>query len=273
MSVPLSAFRFVSVLRAGLGLVAVAGSAHAAAPAGDVNVVVDMTEAGRQIAAPTSEHPAFYLPLVIGYREEGEKAAGNHAPPQEEVLKVFAEELAQHGYRVMNVHRGAPTLLLVFSWGVWNPVTVQLEEGGSSVALNAPELSLLVAGNTVKNLPIMPRWMTNIDREELRSDLKEDRFFAIVTAFKWTDQRPHQHVLLWTAKMSIPSRGLAFDQVLPALIATGGPFFGRETTKRQQVTVPLLREGRVNLGELQVKGIVSPDEMPAAAKQPKEKQP
>ncbi len=268
-------FPSISILLAGLAL---AGAARATGPTARVNVVVDMTEAGRQVAAPTPEHPVFYVPLVIGYREQGAPVAGNRTPPEETVLKTFAEALAQRGYRVVGPHTPDPTVLLVFCWGTWNPVMAPLNEEEATaespdVALNAHDLSLLIAGNTARKLARIPDWMMNVERDELLSDLKEDHFFALVAALKWTNERPHPRVLLWTAKMSVDARSLAFDETLPALIKAGAPLFGHETLKRQRVTVPLLPEGRVNLGEMQVQGVVSPDELPATAKQPKEKQP
>jgi hypothetical protein len=45
----------------------------------DVNVVVDMTDAGRKVAPPTKEKPAFYFPVLAGYREAGSLVAGFYA--------------------------------------------------------------------------------------------------------------------------------------------------------------------------------------------------
>jgi hypothetical protein len=47
----------------------------------DVNVVVDLTEAGRTVAPPTKEKPAFYYPVLAGYRESGSLVAGETSPP------------------------------------------------------------------------------------------------------------------------------------------------------------------------------------------------
>ena len=61
-------------------------------------------------------------------------------------------------------------------------------------------------------------------------------------------------------------------EVFPALIKSGGPFFGRETLERQLVTVPLLREGHVELGELRNKGVVEDPPAPVKTKSaPEEK--
>jgi len=267
-----------TVIRVFLVLLTVEGLRVFARPAGeDVNVVVDMTEAGRKFAAPSPAHPVFYLPIVIGYREEGQSVAGEKPPPPaEKILPFFATALARQGYRVVGSTRDKPALVLVFAWGSWNPVMVDLPsdltspDAGSppsadlqdpAVSLNGGDMLGLVAGNTVRNLPWMPDSMINIDRDEIRADVKEPRYFAIVAAFEWTTGRPHKRLLLWTAKMSVRSTGVWLAEVLPTMIESGGSFFGHETTRRQTVTVPLAPEGNVKLGELHIEG-VGEDKLP-----------
>jgi hypothetical protein len=248
-------------------------------------VVVDVSEAGKKVAPPSPEHPAFYVPLVIGYREEGGVFAGEKAPPpQDVVLRHFAKTLAQQGYRVVGPDTGEPTLLLVFSWGSWNPLqdTMPIEASPDEAEPNVPppgpgeltrtlpssngrNMLALVAGNTVKNIPWMPSNMTNTELENVRSDVADNRYFAVVAAFDWAAAQEKKRVILWSAKMSIRSTGVWLDEILPSMIASGGPFFGRETRERQEVTVPLMRDGKVELGELQSKGVVGEPTTPAAA--------
>jgi hypothetical protein len=56
----------------------------------DVNVVVDMTDEGKKVAPPTKEKPAFYFPVVAGYREEGAIVAGEKKPPANPVAHLLA---------------------------------------------------------------------------------------------------------------------------------------------------------------------------------------
>jgi hypothetical protein len=270
-------------LRRWTGLLAVLAFAawplRAASEEGDVAVVVDFTEAGRKIVRPTSEHPAYYVPLVVGYRSEGGQIAGQHAPPSNDaVAHQLAKALARQGYRVVGRGTGEPSLLLAFSWGTWNPQvdTDAVEDprdadepqGSSGEGLlkrkipskAADDMVALVAGNTLKKLPPMPDYMTDVKRDAIREDIAESRYFVVVAAFDWAAAKEHKRVMLWSAKMSIRSTGTWFDEVFPALIASGGPFFGRETRERQEVTVPLAREGHVELGELENKGVVPPVE-------------
>ena len=265
---------------------------------GEVAVVVDMTDAGRKIAPPTPGHPAFYVPVVVGYRSEGGQLAGEKAPPApERVMRQLGMTLAEQGYRVVGARTGEPTVLLLFAWGSWNPQIdkVPMEEdpdpsqnpetpaplptgsGGVERALpsrNATDMLKLVAGNTINRLPVMPSYMTDFDRDAIRSDATENRYFVAIVAFDWASIKQHKRVMLWSAKMSIRATGSWFDEVFPALIKSGGPFFGRETLQRQLVSAPLLREGRVELGELQSKGVVEDSAVPVKTKSaPDEKKP
>jgi hypothetical protein len=258
-------------------LVASALPLLAASDQGRAVVVVDLTEAGRKIARPTPEHPAFYVPLVVGYRSEGGQVAGEHPPPLNDVVaRQLGKTLAQEGYRVVGPGTGEPSLLLVFSWGTWNPqVDLQavddpresddpVPSSGQGLLQKkipskaADDMLALVAGNTLKNLPSVPDYMTDTKRDAIREDMGEGRYFVVVAAFDWAAAKAHRRVMLWSAKMSIRSTGTWFDEVFPALIASGGPFFGRETHERQDVTVPLAPEGQVELGELKTKEIVVP---------------
>lgn len=266
---------------------ALAARVDAAPKEGDVIVVVDVSEAGKKVAPPSPEHPAFYVPLVIGYREEGGVLGGEKAPPPKDVvLRHFAKTLAEQGYRVVAPGTGEPTLLLVFSWGSWNPLhdTMPIEASPDETESNLPppgpgeltrtlpstngrNMLALVAGNTVKNIPWMPSNMTNTELENVTSDAADNRYFAVVAAFDWAAAQEKKRVILWSAKMSIRSTGVWLDEILPAMIASGGPFFGRETLERQQVAVPLVRDGKVELGELQNKGVVG-EPTPSAAGEP-----
>ena len=93
----------------------------------DVNVVVDLTDAGRKIAPPTKEKPAFYYPVLAGYREAGSLVAGEKTPPPNNVAKLLAKALAAQHYYVMGAKTPAPTLILVFHWGYMNP---QIDDTG-----------------------------------------------------------------------------------------------------------------------------------------------
>lgn len=239
-----------------------------------VNVVVDMTPEGQKAAHPTPDHPAYYYPVVGGYKQEGQAIAGDKPPNQSELLHLAALELAKQGYLV--VHPGKtppPDILLVFHWGPINPETLDLNDvfgGGTAdtgadaigggpaaafaaqsanspanslITFNSKEMLSILAGNTLNNINDPSGVQAMIEASQ------EDRYFIVITAYDYpATMRQKKAVPLWQAKMSIPSAGVAFDDVTPALIAAGGPLFGRETTLPQQITFPITPQGHVIVG-------------------------
>lgn len=226
----------------------------------DVNVVVDMTEAGRKVAPPTKEKPAFYFPVLAGYREAGSLVAGEKTPPQNNVAKLLAKALAAQHYYVMGTTTPVPTVILVFHWGYMNP---QIDDTGDDenpqqIFWNQKEMLALVAGNTVKNVGAF-----GSDRDDILQNMRDDRYFVIVSAYDFEAGREKKKVLLWQAKMSTPSNRVSLAEVIPSMITAGGPRFGRETRLPESVTAPLAKEGKVDIGT----AVVVPD-APDKAKPP-----
>ena len=234
---------FVAVLLLG------PSSAFAAEKACEVNVNVEVTEAGRKFTLPTPAKPAYYFPITGGFREEGAVKAGEKPPPRLMVLQQLAKTLAQQGYLVVGPKTPPPTVLLVFYWGSMNP---QIDEFGDldepqKVFYNQREMVALVGGHTLNNLDL------DSEREAVMQGAEDDRYFVIVSAFDFDAAQKKQKVLLWRAKMSTDSGRVTMEDVVASLITAGGPHFGRETLRPAWETTPLENRGKVNLGELQVK--------------------
>lgn len=231
----------------------------------DVNVVVDMTEAGRKTTPPTKEKPAFYYPVLAGYREAGSLVAGEKSPPPNSVAKLLAKALAAQNYYVYGPGKTpAPTYLLVFHWGYMNPQiddTSGDPDNPQTVFWNQKEMLALVAGNTIQNLSSF-----GFEREDVLQAARDDRYFVIVSAYDFKAATEKKKVLLWQAKMSTPSNRVSLAEVIPSMITAGGPHFGRETKKPESVAAPLAKEGKVDVGT----PVVVPDAAkPAAPVTPK----
>lgn len=211
----------------------------------DVNVVVDMTEAGRKITPPTKESPAFYYPVLAGYRESGSLVAGETSPPPTPVAKLLAKALAAQHYYVVGTKTPAPTLLLVFHWGYMNPQIDDIgdNENPQQLFWNQREMLALVAGNTLGNVGPF-----GFQRDDILQASREDRYFVIVSAYDFEAAKTKKKVLLWQTKMSTPSNRVSLAEVIPGMITAGGPRFGRETKLPESVTAPLAKEGKVEIG-------------------------
>ncbi len=211
----------------------------------NVNVVVDMTDEGKKFAPPTKEKPAFYFPVVAGYREEGALVAGEKKPPTNPVAHLLAKALAAQNYYVVGTKTPAPTLLLVFHWGYMNP---QIDENPDpdnpqKTFWNQREMLALVAGNTLKNVG-----QFGFEREDILQAAQDERYFVIVSAYDFKAATEKKKVLLWRAKMSTPSNRVSLAEVLPSMITAGGPRFGRETKLPESVTAAIAKEGKVEIG-------------------------
>jgi len=68
---------------------------------------------------------------------------------------------------------------------------------------------------------------------------------------------------LWAARASTLSvRAKSLAEILPALADTTAPLFGRETIPPQRAYVPIIREGKVDLGPLTVRPDPSKEAVP-----------
>lgn len=210
---------------------------------------------GRNQTSPDALHPTYYFPLVLGYKEMGAVIAGEKVPEKNVVLHTLAVELAKQHYLIMN-DQHPPEQLLVFWWGSMNP---QIEDFGSNdpaaqVFFNEREMLALVGA--YKSTGIAPS-----QANDLRTASRDERYFIILMAFDFKAARQHQKKLLWMAKMSTESVGTSLPDVIPALVASGGPAFGRDTPPSFVDSGQSLKEGKVILAPMEVK-----DYLPAGKK-------
>jgi hypothetical protein len=222
----------------------------AAAWAKDVTVVVDMTAEGREAAHPTPDNPMYYSPVVRGYQEIGSVVAGEKPPSPHDVVRAVAVELAKQGYRVINTAHPAPDIVIDVSWGYINPTS----DDANGLFYNQGQAYALVLGNTIYNT----MQVESFNHQQFMDAAKDPRYFIILTAYDYAafaSQR--KHVVLWEAKMSSPTNGVFFDDVLTSLVKAGGPHFGRETTNHPDLE-PAVPNGHVEVGTPTVKDYLAP---------------
>lgn len=231
-------------------------TAYAGEPQLDINVNVAMTEDGHKFTPPTTAKPCYYYPIVIGYREEGEKVAGEKRPPTKPIVHQLAKALAQQNYIVVSPEHPQPALLLVFYWGYMNPEIAEFGTPGDDsqkVFFNQREMVALLGGQTLGNLDL------DFEREAVMQGAEDNRYFVVVSAYDFTAIRQqHKKVLLWQARMSTPSGGVTMAEVIPTLITAGGPQFGHESIRPAWLTAPVAREGKVDVGTPTVKEYLEP---------------
>jgi len=127
----------------------------------------------------------------------------------------------------------------------------------------------LVAGDTLKDRHVSVHNNTNPGMERFLEMARAPRYFVILLAYDYKDwmqhyQDWHEHktssgrnqrpTLLWEAHVSTEMAGHSLEEVLPALITTAAPMFGRETRFPQLVMAPAVPMGHVEVGEPVLKG-------------------
>ena len=216
----------------------------------DVTVVVDMTAEGRQAGHPTPDHPVYYSPTLRGYQPIGSVVAGEKAPSPHDVVHMVAQELAKQGYRVINSAHPAPDIVLDFSWGYINPTS----DAANGLYYNQGQAYALVLGNTI----YQTIQLESFNHQQFMDAANDPRYFVILTAYDYAAfAAQHKRVVLWEAKMSVPTNGVFFDDVLTAMVKAGGPHFGRETTGHPSLE-PAFPGGRVDVGTPTVKNYFDP---------------
>ncbi|HZZ57644.1 MAG TPA: hypothetical protein VFE31_07420 [Opitutaceae bacterium] len=236
----------------------------------DVNVVVDVTAAGRKVRPPTPGHPVFYLPKMAPYTDEGAVLANDQPPPPPNVIAhQLAVALARQGYLYAGPRR-RPDVVLAILYGSINPEYVSMpatsgarkstsgggskhsKKGGSSlgsgklksiqVMLNQNDMVAMIQGDDVSGMD--STWIS----KPILDQLHYNRYFLMVAALDFTSFVPGKRpVTLWRERISIPAIHEYFGDAVGALIEKGAPFFGRDTRPRQ-FEIPSVPEGRVEVG-------------------------
>ena len=218
-------------------------------PKRDVQVVAvtDTTPAGLLRRAASPANPIYYQPVSVGYREFGGIIAGEKIPPKEEVMKTIATVLAKQGY-LPGTAEHPPTLILIWTWGTMNADRIYSSdpEDLEGRQVNRNQLLRFMGGYklgliTKESRPfasdlLMPGLLFRDADSEMISDLAgDDLYVAAIAAYDFAAAARNEKVLLWTTKISCPSRGLLLPETLPAMFALAGPHIGRETAKPVQI--------------------------------------
>jgi hypothetical protein len=245
--------RCLLIARLLIGAAVLAGLAGCLSkPPPQVLVIGDLTDDGKKLTPPDVTHPVYYFPVVVGYREMGRVIAGEPVPDKNTVLHTLAVALAKRHYLVVN-NQHPPDQLLVFWWGSLNPM---IEDFGSNdpsqqVFFNEREMLALIGAYKTQ---MMAPWQ----EQEFRHHARDDRYYIILMAFDFEAARHHIKKPLWMAKMSTESRGTDLPAVIPALVASGAPTFGRDTQPEEINSGDAQKEENVTLGPMEVREYIPP---------------
>ena len=268
-----------------MALMACVRTARAADDDLRVDVVVDTTDDGEKITPPTPDHPVYYYPVTKGYAPGGQPLSDEAPPPPKiEVQRLLGKALYEQGYRLNNKEHPA-TLLLMLWWGYLAPIVMEgggsssssFDQGssqmrgigggiGSNQAGAAAVMGLAVHGMLPTNVEENNNQMQELvlgskfepqslqDHPSLRletavEEARHPRYYLMVSALDFKAATEHKKlVVYWTARVSTELEGNTLAGVLPSLISSVAPHFGRDTDGPLLMGAKAVPLGHVEMG-------------------------
>ncbi len=226
----------------------------------DVIVYSYVTPAGKTMFQPTHDHPATYLLIAGGYREEGATVAGEKSPPPKKVEELVRKALAAANYQGVSQDSKELDYIIVYHWGY-----MRTPEKIDDITFNKPMMLALVAGGSIdKMTPGFPPW------DDITQAADTDRYFIVISAFSpGAYVKHHEKKLLWRAQMSLDSDGTTQNESLPALVSASVLYLGHETTLPQEINESLERPSQVIISAPVLKEYlpaIEPKDLPDAIK-------
>jgi hypothetical protein len=236
-----------------LGLVALCAAGFSSqAAAGIFSNKIDMLVVAEQAQAAQASHdsPVPYIAFDGGYIEAGDPIVGDTPPTADQVSQSLHAALANQGFQAA---LGSPSVVLTYHWGVLRVDHLQIKApyGIKSNLIARIELvSTHQLGAEVENHILgrergsgmnedasAPRLLVG-PLETIRQDSTQPRIFVIVSAYDYQGLVHREAKLLWRVKMSTQERSGEMEEVIPALLAAGGRYFGKNFTEIQDIDAP-----------------------------------
>lgn len=242
----------------------------------------EMTDAGRKLEEPSLEAPAYFLIHAGKPQSFGENTNRTPPPNEADLRATVRRTLEAAHYREASPPEHPPTLVLIYHWGIHAGVNDSAAEiDPSLVTRNLYQRAHLVGGEKFAET-----WRRAREDDDLRRDAmalvhgvssdeyklqlksetmrkllaqaREDVYFVVVTAYDAAALARQEHVVLWRTKMTVSTQGMAMRESIAPLISASVPYLGRETLEARPVTRRIYRDGRVELGPLEVLGVETP---------------
>jgi hypothetical protein len=203
--------------------------------------------------APASQIvPVPYCAVDGGYIEAGDAIAGENPPTADRVRQALYDALKAQGFEA---NRASPSILLTYHWGILrlDREEIRLKYGiRSNLDARLRLVSTEELGAEAEN-HILGRQKadgTNMNAsspvllvgptETVVQDASHPRIFVIVSAYDYRGfTLNHEAKLVWRTKLSALETSGDLDEVIPALIAQGAPFFGKNLVEPKIVNASL----------------------------------
>lgn len=235
----------------------------------DLTVITEMTEAGRRLPPVSPQQPAYYVLQSGGFREAAETTGITRPMTAAEVEGVLQKSLATNGYLPVPSGPMRPTLLIVYTWGAYNGGASEPIFGsrkaflGRAVMIGGQKFAhqladILEQVDDLKQAAIPPEVfefanalhqyeLGDLSHEALVDQAALELYYVVASAYDYAAAATNQRRLLWRTRMTVSSAGLSQSQSLPPLIASAGPYFGKDVPEPQVLT-RRVHDGKVEIG-------------------------
>jgi hypothetical protein len=200
--------------------------------------------------APSAQgSPIAYAAFDGGYIEAGDSIAGDTPPTPEMVSQSLRAALANQNFQA---GASSPAVVLTYHWGVLRVDRRQIRVPygiKSNLEARIELVSTHELGAEVENHILLGEksGQMNADAastaimggpaDTVREDSRQPRIFVIVSAYDYQGLLHREAKLLWRVKLSAREQSGEMDQVIPALIAGGAPYFGKDLDRVKTVEV------------------------------------
>jgi len=244
-----------------VGLAAAAMAASQSAPDGKkfyMAVVAERTDQTAKPVLPAPDHPAYYVAYDAGYIEAGDPIGGEEPASAAAVAQALRDTLASQNF----LPAPAPSLLIVYHWGVIRPDSHQIRDTFNIQPNLKARIALVSPSTQARDIEnyLLERRMGRISpafrvsnflpsAERNILDLaQDDRYFVIVSAYDFAALTRRETKLLWRLRVSTRSPGESMSEALPAMLSAGAPYFGRHLTDTLTLKAPLFPAGLTATG-------------------------
>lgn len=225
----------------------------------EVITITDMSPEGRLFRRPTPDNPTYYIAASLGFRDLGGMVGGEKQPPTAEVIRTLTKVLAKQGYLPATEQSPAATLVLALAWGTLNAdLDYGMDPDAPPRQRNRQQILKFLGGykmgfSNADFDPLMPSLgglsFHDFDSRALYDLAAEDFYVAVIGAYDAAAMARKQKKLLWTTRISCPSRGFWLADVMPTMMAISGANIGREMAKPSWVHASEKYQPDVQIGD------------------------
>ena len=224
----------------------------------EMSVFTELTPEGRKLPEASPAHPAYFVAKDQGFQQKGAALGGEHPPDAARLERTFFDVLARQGYLPATDQAHPPSLVLVYFWGSHNAMAPEDAQNFPELAEQYDlERAALVGGRRyAQQFADQQAFGVSLadrspKKDFLRNQATVDLYYVVVSAYAFNELAQNKHLLLWRTTMTVTANGVNMQESLPALIVTGGDYFGRPMDEAAAIRRNV-RRGTVTLGPLNI---------------------